>query len=292
GGWGEGVGRAGCPLLGRGAGARFWTFGGGNSEGVGPAVGILFTLSTVAVAGAAIAVREGRNAGLLASMVLAGAASFLRWGGSQYADAPLAFYFLTTLTLLVVHNDVKSRADKTDSRPLLLLAGLSAGLAAWTKNEGCAFVPAVWLAYTAVASLRRGWIAGLKEGLVILAGAAPLVLVVLLFKAQVGTTNDLIAGQGLAESTSRMFDPARHLTIVVGFLAEGFQLIQGFAVAVPLAFFLLGRRRVPAHGSFALAAAVIGLMLAAYYATYLVTPYDVSWHMATSLDRVLLQLWP
>jgi hypothetical protein len=280
------------PLLVPATLARFWTFLGSDSECVGPAAGILFTLATVAVAGAAIALRQGRNAGLLASMVLAGAASFLRWGGSQYADAPLALYFLTTLVVLVLHEDAASRGNKSASWPLLLLAGLSAGLAAWTKNEGCAFVPAVLLAYAAVTSLRRGSIAGLKGGLVILAGAAPLVLVVLLFKAQVGTTNDLVAGQGLAESTARMFDPARHLTIVTAFLTEGIQLIQGFVVAVPLAFVLLGRRRVPASGSFTLAVAVIGLMLAAYYATYLVTPYDVSWHMATSLDRLLLQLWP
>jgi hypothetical protein len=285
-------GHADYPLLVPATLARFWTFLGSDSECAGPAAGILFTLATVAVAGAAIAVRQGRNAGLLASMVLAGAASFLRWGGSQYADAPLALYFLTTLTLLVLHNDAASRADKPDGRPLLLLAGLAAGLAAWTKNEGCAFLPAVLLAYAAVTSLWRGWITALKEGLVILAGAAPLVLVVLLFKAQVETTNDLVAGQGFAESTARMFDPARHLTIVTAFLTEGIQLIQGFSVAVPLAFVLLGRRRVPASGSFTLAAAVIGLMLAAYYATYLVTPYDVSWHMATSLDRLLLHLWP
>jgi hypothetical protein len=150
----------------------------------------------------------------------------------------------------------------------------------------------VLVAYTAVTSLRRGWSTGLKGGLVILVGAAPLVLVVLLFKAQVGTSNDLLARQGLVESTARMFDPTRHLAIVTAFLTEGIQLIQGFAVAIPLAFALLGRRRVPADGSFTLAAAVIGLMVTAYYMAYLVTPYDVSWHMATSLDRLLLQLWP
>ena len=29
-----------------------------------------------------------------------------------------------------------------------------------------------------------------------------------------------------------------------------------------------------------------------YCALYLVTPYNLSWHLATSADRLLVQLWP
>jgi hypothetical protein len=34
------------------------------------------------------------------------------------------------------------------------------------------------------------------------------------------------------------------------------------------------------------------LMLAGYFAVYVITPNDLSWHLATSLDRLFVQIWP
>jgi hypothetical protein len=34
------------------------------------------------------------------------------------------------------------------------------------------------------------------------------------------------------------------------------------------------------------------LSLAGYYATYVISPYDLRWHLNSSLGRLLLQLWP
>ena len=39
-------------------------------------------------------------------------------------------------------------------------------------------------------------------------------------------------------------------------------------------------------------AALLCLMLATYFWVYLTTPYDLAWHLDTSSDRLLLQLWP
>ncbi len=33
-------------------------------------------------------------------------------------------------------------------------------------------------------------------------------------------------------------------------------------------------------------------MLASYYLVYVTTPFDISWHVSTSVDRLLVQLWP
>jgi len=41
-----------------------------------------------------------------------------------------------------------------------------------------------------------------------------------------------------------------------------------------------------------LPAGVIGLVCAGYYGIYLTTPHDLEWHLATSLDRLIVQLWP
>jgi hypothetical protein len=37
---------------------------------------------------------------------------------------------------------------------------------------------------------------------------------------------------------------------------------------------------------------VLALMLASYYLVYVTTPFDISWHVSTSIDRLLIQLWP
>ena len=39
-------------------------------------------------------------------------------------------------------------------------------------------------------------------------------------------------------------------------------------------------------------AAVLGLMLLSFYFVYVLTPYEIEWHITTSFDRLLIQLWP
>jgi hypothetical protein len=37
---------------------------------------------------------------------------------------------------------------------------------------------------------------------------------------------------------------------------------------------------------------IILLMLAGYFLVYVITPYDLEWHLNTSLSRLFVQLWP
>jgi hypothetical protein len=37
---------------------------------------------------------------------------------------------------------------------------------------------------------------------------------------------------------------------------------------------------------------VLPLILAGYFFIYLITPYDLRWHLRFSLNRLFLQLWP
>jgi hypothetical protein len=39
-------------------------------------------------------------------------------------------------------------------------------------------------------------------------------------------------------------------------------------------------------------AAVAGLMLGSFYLVYVLTPFDITWHVSTSIDRLLVQVWP
>ena len=66
---------------------------------------------------------------------------FVTVGSYRYPSVPLGFFFLSTLAVLAVQD----RLPETEGR-LSVLAGLLAGAAAWTKNEGTLFVAVLVLA--------------------------------------------------------------------------------------------------------------------------------------------------
>jgi hypothetical protein len=37
---------------------------------------------------------------------------------------------------------------------------------------------------------------------------------------------------------------------------------------------------------------ILGTVMAGYFAIYLITPLDLGYHLGSSLERLLLQLWP
>ncbi len=42
----------------------------------------------------------------------------------------------------------------------------------------------------------------------------------------------------------------------------------------------------------AAAIAIVGVQILAYYAVYLITPYDLTWHLSYSIERIFLQVFP
>lgn len=282
------------PLLVPATLARCWSLLGTDDAAIGVALGIGFTGLTVTTCIAAVAHRAGLSSGLLAGTVLLGTVRLLRWGAAQYADVPLAFFFLATSVLLVLADEHRNGQPSRPRGGLLFLAGLTAGLAAWTKNEGLLFAAVVLAARPAVVWFQRGWRRGLRESLFVLAGAAPVLILVAGFKIQVPLANDLIAGQHAGASLSRVLDPARHGMILAGLAGSASHVVHGFLAVLPACFVLLGRNRraAGAANSLLFPTAALGLMLAGYYAIYLTTPHDLAWHLSSSADRLLVQLWP
>lgn len=288
------------PLLVPATVARWWTYLGSDPLWVSAAVGIAFTAITVAAVVSGVSLQRGRNQGLLAGMVLLGTVRFLRWGAAQYSDVPLAFFFLTALLLLVLHDEQRRHAAAQPDEPrrspagLIFLAGLAAGLAAWTKNEGLLFCVVLLTARAATVFIQHGWRRSLTECLGLAAGAAPILAVVVLHKLQIPQRNDMVNSLGTAETMHKILDPVRFQTILGAFASGGLQLLTAFAVVIPLCFLLLGRYRDDSgrRDGPSLSVSVLGLMLAGYFGVYLTTPHDLGWHLSTSLDRLLVQIWP
>jgi hypothetical protein len=231
---------------------------------------------------------RGTSQALLAAVALLGTSFFVQQSSSQYADLPLAWCMLAAVAALVLYDET----GRT-SAGWLALAGAATGLAAWTKNEGLSFVVVIAALHTTQSIRRAGVRGGTSGALPLVAGLLPVLLVVVYFKATFAPANDLVTGQGLQATLARLLDASRYAQISATLVAALLRMIKGLFFVLPVYFLLMGPTAT-AHGRsgarFALTA--YGLVLLSYCAVYLVTPYELAWHLETSARRLLLQLWP
>jgi 4-amino-4-deoxy-L-arabinose transferase-like glycosyltransferase len=279
------------PLLVPGATARAWSFIGSEPQVVPILVGLLFTLATAFLLLGALASLRSRGQALLAGIVLLCCNSLVYEGANQYADVPLAFFMLATFVALALADTVKEGGTG-----FVALAGLTSGLAAWTKNEGLLFVLALFIAHVLVIAHLRGWKQALRRQGVMLLGLAPMLLLIVGFKWGVAPGNDLLASLQPADIIDRLTTPWR-LGYVLKSFGERFLALGGWLVAAPLVLVLyllvVGRgERGVKRESMGTMLVALGLVLAAYLFVYVVTPYDLDWHVNTSMYRLAFHGWP
>ena len=248
------------------------------STAVPIALAAIFATSAMGLLISSVALLQGAGPAMLAGLVMLSGRSWLFESASLGADVPLSFYLLAALALILL-------ADRR--RGPLLLAGLAASLAAWTKNEGSVFLALVLGLFPLID--RGRWIH-------LAAGAAPGTLLVLGFKLFLAPANYLATAQSTAGALSQLLEADRY-----GAIAKQFGIVLlGFGQGLfhPLALLALV---AAAHGMrrgwfgdprWRFAAALISLLAASYLGVYLVTPFDVRWQVSTSMARLACQLWP
>ncbi len=143
----------------------------------------VFTFATVALVWFGVSVARGRSQGLIAAAVLAATPYFVFHGTQQYADNPLGFFFLATMVCLSLY-------DHRPSAGPLILGGLFAALAAFTKNEGILFFVCVVVARSWVVHRRHGRAEWRTQAWWFSVGAAPVLALVLLFKTHYAVMPD------------------------------------------------------------------------------------------------------
>jgi hypothetical protein len=289
------------PLLLPAAIAHFWSFVGHDTPAVPGIIGLLFTFSTVGLLFSVLSILRGRTAAMLGATVLLATPAFVELGTSQYADVPLSFFVLATVSLLCLH-DSRARDNASHrSSGLLALAGLAAGCAAWTKNEGLLFLSTILLArlLTLIRYGRSSVAAVARQLEPLLVTAAPVLLLVAYFKHFIAPPGDLFSDGTTA--LHKLVVPARYWAIVKWYV-KGF-LRFGHWLAIPgtlllIAFYFAAGKRLreteltEAELGLRTSILALGLTLAGYFAVYLITPYDIYWHLRFSLPRLFLQLWP
>jgi dolichyl-phosphate-mannose-protein mannosyltransferase len=291
------------PLLLPAAIAHFWTGLGYESQIVPAVIGLVFTFSTVGLLFSSLALLRGQISAILGGLTLLSTPFFIEQGTAQYADVPLSFFILATIVLLCLY---EKNAGTTRLRGLLILAGISCGFAAWTKNEGLLFLLSIVAARLLVflmtaskpvtseappqprnAGRLSTWFA------LFLAGIAPLLLLVAWFKRSIAVTNELFSSVAF----DKLLDASRYYAILrwygKDFLRFGdWLLIPGTMLLAGLYFAVPGKRMQPADPGPRASRIALPLMLTGYFLIYLITPYDLYWHLRFSLNRLFLQLWP
>ncbi len=275
------------PLLTSAYVARCWNYMGATVSTLAP-IGLagLFALCTFGLVVSALAVLRGPASGLLGALLLLGSPVFLWQSAWQYADIPVGFFFLSALVVLLLAGALPEHEPK-----LLALAGIAASFAAWTKNEGLLFLPAVACCFGAIAlrfSIRRiGYF---------LAGAAPVLLVTLYFKLALAPAIDPLLAQGAASAGHKLAQFSRYSRIVSAFGTELVSFGPGIAnplvTLVVLALCLKPRFGGRLRGWLVSAGLTLAVVFMGYFFVYVMTPSDLAWHLSSSLNRLLVQLWP
>ena len=153
-----------------------------------------------------------------------------------------------------------------------------------------------------------GWRQAARQVLWISAGAGPVLILVALFKMQFAPSNDLFAGLTMPQILSRLADVYRYGEILKAYALTGLSFTQGFAhirrgidfnpglvnVILLSVYLLLMGVHIHAKDRLNLmnAGMVLLLMLAGHFMIYLISPFELNYHLMTSLNRLFMQLWP
>ena len=123
----------------------------------------------------------------------------------------------------------------------------------------------------------------------------PGIIALAYFKLRFATPSDLVSAQTLSTAPEKILTLDRYGQTIEAFgvqtLAFGEWLVHpGVAVlAYGVAFGFAFRDRV--HETLMVALTLCSI-LTVFFAVYIITPYDLAWHLSSSLNRLFLQLWP
>jgi hypothetical protein len=271
--------------------ARSWLYAGGETL-LGPGlVAATFTFGTIALLASALAALRGIGQALLASIVLVSTPVFLIQGTWLYADVPVGLFFLAAFVCLALD----ARYGEL-TRRFAVLAGISAGLSMWTKNEGLLFTSAVGAALVLDAGA-AGRAAARRRLVAFGIGVLPLALVTAGYKVAFAPPNDLISTLGIDHTLGNLTSLARyHVTLreyvlhVSGFGSNGFGSATWLLVA-----YLLGAgvdRSAIDRRWVRVGATALVLVLLGHFMVFVGMAHELSRLLASSLDRLLVQLWP
>lgn len=267
--------------------ARWWQYGGGESTLVPALTGVALTILIAALLGFAVATLSTTVRGCLAALALLSTSFFAKHATSQYADHLMALLILATFVAIALARAGHGRAG------LFVLAGFAAGAACWAKNEGALFFTCtmgtvgIWRLSSVGA-----WQGG-RDLTAMLAGSAPFLVVLAIWKMGYYGRNDLLDRSFGQLITVAVNAPIQiHQAIGQQFRAA-ILTVPDRAVLLAISVYALctgfEKSRLGLLGS---GGVILIAMVAAYYLIFLTAPGDPEALMNASVSRLFFQLWP
>lgn len=302
-------GKPGYPLLVPGLMVSQFSLWGHESTVIAVATGWFFVLGLGAVTFVAVGQWAASWVAPAAVALILSTPMVWRSTFDQSADLPLAYLTLATAAGLAdfVCSSHRPRKSAGEAGRFIAggmgrtvppwLTGFFLGLMVWTKNEGMVLALILVAVFAVGAGIHhrgfelRGWIA-------MAFGSLPGVVATVSFKNLWVATGEIdrYLGPGLV---SRLTDPTRWWEVAAAFAehltpGSGEVLWGGTWLALAGSLVIgIVRRGSRGCGRAALFyGAAFGLCLGFDIAAYLMTPEPLSWHLRTSLDRLLLQIVP
>jgi hypothetical protein len=188
----------------------------------------------------------------------------------------------TLLSLLILLTFIQYKNLSKLSGGGIYILGFVCAACGWVKNEGLAFYLIFTVAFV-LANIKQP--AALLKYIV---GASVPTLAILSFKFFFAPANDLVStgSNPLTTLSSIVLDTVRYTTIIKFWVN---MLISNYIGVLVLLFALLVFNR---RFFLSLPFIVIALLLVVYFAIYIITPYDLTWHLFTSLYRILMHVYP
>ncbi|HND21338.1 MAG TPA: hypothetical protein PLB18_18345, partial [Acidobacteriota bacterium] len=122
-------------------------------------------------------------------------------------------------------------------------------------------------------------------------GALPGVLVLIYFKLYLAPPNYLTQDSGPGDKLARVVDPGRIFQILQAFISE---ITLAYLIPVLVIYALVVGFRLESRLTrpLLISTGMLLFTLTAYFLVYLITPLDLTWQLANSVNRLFMQLWP
>jgi len=259
------------PLLVPGTNAFFIRLLGGNADTIVP---FIFSFSIMLFIPVLVYLETARENIVIAAIVLLlfiQDTHYLSIGLAQYADLPLAFFFLCALVCM-------NHIDENKTNVVLIAASL--GCSMWAKNEGI-ILSAIFILFNMRTLFSR------RNARYFILGLSFPLMVLFVFKIFYAPQNDILSGQN-SDTFNQLFMASRYETIYNYFSAQ----LDGKFYYVKIAFFSYAtlciiEKKWPGKQMLMLIACMV-----AYMMVYILSVQALEWHLATSIDRLMLQLMP
>ena len=174
-----------------------------------------------------------------------------------------------------------------------MAAGLATGLAAWTKNEGQLLL-VVMVTFLVIFPRRFGFGASRHFA----AGAALPLAVLAWFKWSLAPPNNLLGPHAMDGALARVTDETRWAMLLdrtTGMLqAWGGTRVSALLILAVTAALIAQPARL-AGARMAQGLLLSAALMAGYLVVYVIAPTSLdtmTWHVSTSFDRLVTQLWP